>query len=406
MASALSVANGGTGATSFTAGSLLYGAGTGARQVVATGTVSATSPVSITAGRYVLGGAATIAIADAAADGATKGAASFAADDFDAASGNITIDRALAPTWTGLHTFNTGGIISNASSSFGWFNSASSSIGTLAVPTLTSALALTNANGVFAEYAGTTCTDQFVRVLSALGAATCATVGSADVSGLDISADTNLAVTYPMVLTDDTLSLAFGTTSNNTWSGTNNFTGSVGVSSSTPFARLSVHGGATDTYNPTLFAVASSSAAYATTTHFRILSGGEVIAPQFSFTNATGTSIYTSASSTFQVLNAGTLALASALSVANGGTGATSFTAGSLLYGAGTGALQVVATGTVSATSPVSITAGRYVLGGAATIAIADAAADGSTKGAASFAADDFDASSGNITIDRAPAPT
>ena len=88
-----------------------------------------------------------------------------------------------------------------------------SSAGSLAIPTganltvtdLTSALTLTGAGGIFAEYTGTTCTNQFVRVLSALGVATCATVGTADVSGLDISDDTNLAATWPVILTGDTL---------------------------------------------------------------------------------------------------------------------------------------------------------------------------------------------------------
>ena len=46
---------------------------------------------------------------------------------------------------------------------------------------LTSALLQTGANGKVAEYAGTTCTNQFVRVLSALGIATCATVTSSDI---------------------------------------------------------------------------------------------------------------------------------------------------------------------------------------------------------------------------------
>lgn len=77
---------------------------------------------------------------------------------------------------------------------------------TLTVTDITSALMLTGAGGVVAEYTGTSCTNQFVRSLSALGAATCATVGSADVAGLDISDDTNLAVTYPIILTGDTLS--------------------------------------------------------------------------------------------------------------------------------------------------------------------------------------------------------
>ncbi len=52
--------------------------------------------------------------------------------------------------------------------------------------------------------------------MSALYVATC--------NSVDISADTNLAVTYPIVLTNDTLSLAFGTTTNNTWSGLQTFT--------------------------------------------------------------------------------------------------------------------------------------------------------------------------------------
>jgi hypothetical protein len=54
-------------------------------------------------------------------------------------------------------------------------------VGDFTVPALTSAITLTGAGGLFAEYAGTTCTNQFVRALSALGVATCATVTSTDV---------------------------------------------------------------------------------------------------------------------------------------------------------------------------------------------------------------------------------
>lgn len=56
---------------------------------VATGTISATSPVTVTAGRAAIGGSAVFAW-----------------------------DFSVANTWTGLQTFNTGGIISNASSTF------------------------------------------------------------------------------------------------------------------------------------------------------------------------------------------------------------------------------------------------------------------------------------------------
>ena len=49
----------------------------------------------------------------------------------------------------------------------------------------------------------------------------------ASLSGIDISDDTNLAVTSPIVLTDDTLSWDFST--NNAWTGTNSFTNATGT---------------------------------------------------------------------------------------------------------------------------------------------------------------------------------
>ena len=55
---------------------------------------------------------------------------------------------------------------------------------TLTVTDLTSALIVTNASGVMAEYAGTSCTNQFIQSLSALGVATCVDVDLAtDITG-------------------------------------------------------------------------------------------------------------------------------------------------------------------------------------------------------------------------------
>lgn len=72
---------------------------------------------------------------------------------------------------------------------------------TFAVTSAPSALLLTGSTGGIKAYAGSgTCTNQFVTAISALGATTCASV--------DISANTNLAVTYPVILTNDTLSVA------------------------------------------------------------------------------------------------------------------------------------------------------------------------------------------------------
>lgn len=65
----------------------------------------------------------------------------------------------------------------------------------LTVTGLTSALTLTDANGLFAEYTGTSCTNQFPRSLDAAGAATCATVIATDVDLADLTA-TNGTLTF------------------------------------------------------------------------------------------------------------------------------------------------------------------------------------------------------------------
>lgn len=53
---------------------------------------------------------------------------------------------------------------------------------------LTSALLQTDSTGLLAEYAGTSCTNQFPRSLSALGVATCATIVAGDVDLADLTA--------------------------------------------------------------------------------------------------------------------------------------------------------------------------------------------------------------------------
>lgn len=82
--------------TNETSGSLAYWTSNSATPAllgqVATGTLSATSPLSLSAARSLVGGSASLTITDAAADGATKGAASFTAADFNSSSGNISLD--------------------------------------------------------------------------------------------------------------------------------------------------------------------------------------------------------------------------------------------------------------------------------------------------------------------------
>lgn len=117
---------------------------------------------------------------------------------------------------TASSTF-TGGFFANAGTTTNATSTNLSISGNLDVDNLTSALILTGSGGDFAEYAGTTCTNQFVRVLSVLGVATCATVGTADVAGLDISDDTNLSATWPVVISGDAVTWdGLATTSNPT----------------------------------------------------------------------------------------------------------------------------------------------------------------------------------------------
>lgn len=53
------------------------------------------------------------------------------------------------------------------------------------------------------------------------------TIGTANISGLDISDDTNLSATYPITLTGDAIGTAFSTSTNNTYSGTQDFSGAT-----------------------------------------------------------------------------------------------------------------------------------------------------------------------------------
>lgn len=129
-------------------------------------------------------------------------------------------------------------------------------------------------NGTASAYAGTSCTNQFVRSLSGVGAATCATVGASDVSLAALTAGSGLtsagtytgatartfaidftsgnvwtaaSSTFTGGLTIGTSTTTSATTTNmfsTTASSTNLFTSSLGVASSTPTTKLSVGAGA------------------------------------------------------------------------------------------------------------------------------------------------------------------
>jgi hypothetical protein len=103
-----------------------------------------------------------------------------------------------------------------------------------------------------------------------------------------------------------------------------------------------------------------------------------------------------------------------AIGAAYGGTGQTTYTTGDILYASGSSALSklsssstagAVLASTGSGAAPeyktISLTNGSVTSGsGTLTLAIQNAAADGSTKGIAAFNSTDFDAASGVISID------
>jgi hypothetical protein len=159
--------------------------------------------------------------------------------------------------------------------------------GTLDIDQMTSALLLTGSTGIVAEYAGTSCTNQFVRSLSALGAATCASVANTDlanstISGISLGSNladltaTNGTLTFSGTYnggTARTIGLNLGNA--NTWTALQTFGGgiivpnssqNIGLGTTTPWAYTSIgnHAGGTEP----IFVVASSSASVATTTHF------------------------------------------------------------------------------------------------------------------------------------------
>lgn len=75
-----------------TVGALSYWTGLKTQGSVATGTVSGSNGITVTAGQSIIGSGLTITGTNAAADGSTKGVASFTANDFDCTSGDCSLD--------------------------------------------------------------------------------------------------------------------------------------------------------------------------------------------------------------------------------------------------------------------------------------------------------------------------
>ncbi len=129
---------------------------------------------------------------------------------------------------------------------------ATTTISRLFVPGITSALGLFGSDGLLAEYAGTSCTNQFASALSAVGLATCASVGTSTLSAVGYSANdvliasTTAAGGWTWIATSS-LGIAGGS-GNSAWTIGNALihnatsTDSVGIGTSTPSAKLHITG--------------------------------------------------------------------------------------------------------------------------------------------------------------------
>lgn len=116
-------------------------------------------------------------------------------------SGGATFSYPFTTLATGEQATSTtmsfqAGFLALASSTLSNATSTNFNVGSsFSVTPLTSAILLTNTVGTLAEYAGTSCTNQFTRTISALGVAGCATVVATDVDLADLTA-TNGSLTF------------------------------------------------------------------------------------------------------------------------------------------------------------------------------------------------------------------
>lgn len=310
LATALTVPNGGTGQTSFTSGNLIYGSGSGALQNVATNTPTVTYPVQYSGTGAIIG-----------------------SGTFSLAFGTTTNN-----TWSGLQQFT--------------------------------AASTTRLSCYGPCYFGATATSSF----STAGALTLVTPLLVSSGGTGQNTFTSGNLLYG--------------------SGTNGIqnvaTTSVTCSGSTTCTSFTAIGGSPITISSTAAAdnIATSSAETSTFVPFwtstnatpALLSGGENTFTYDSTLNrlliqnasSTRLSVFTEAkfgaTATSSFSSTGVLSLASALTVANGGTGQTTLTSGNLLYGSGANGIQSVATTSVSCSGTVSCSAFTAI--GAAPITI------------------------------------
>jgi hypothetical protein len=306
----IGVIYGGTGANSFTGGQLVYGSGTGALSSVATGTISSSGGISVTANRSVIGGALSIAcdIASASQAGCIS---STDWSTFNSKVGtydwvqqsNVFGVNSLTPTstlpiWiksTATSTF-AGGIESWDKIGAPYFNATS----TTATSTFAGGLQAGGSSGLYVlnngnvgigtatpvtklDVNGSAIIRSSLRLNSALiyGGFNDSLYNRASLQMYDTDRGNIIATPYNGLVINSKLS-AFATDplfilkKNGSEVLQVNSSGSLGIGTTSPFAKLSISANALDTYNPTLFNISSSTNGTATTSLFTVLANGNV----------------------------------------------------------------------------------------------------------------------------------
>ncbi|MDB5238000.1 MAG: hypothetical protein JWM46_270, partial [Candidatus Kaiserbacteria bacterium] len=379
----------------------------GANSISGTGVISynsGTGVITTTGGTFGAGNY-TFPAAVAGQSLSVAGTATTSGLAITGVAGTILKTNALGqvvPAVAGVDYVNSGALANNSTWSIvGGALAPTTTIGTIvsASSTFTSTLNANSLNLTNALAVGSGGTG--VNSLTGLVKGNGASAFTAAVAGTDFQAP--ITASYPILFSGNNLSLAFGTTTANTWSQIQTFTSGFAVYASSTIGNgtqaggLTVSGGATTTGKAIVqgaFAVTGATVLSNTlnTSGLSTLSGGFVSQASSSVIGGL-TTVGTATSTNLAITGVtGTLLKTNALGQVVAAAASTDYapvtTGSSILYGNGSGGFS-----SVSVSGPLSFSTG--------TLSINNAAADAATKGAATFATNDFnDNGSGVISID------